>query len=62
MIPGYLKKLKRIYSPNPEYVQPPEIVSNEPFLFTSGEIELFSENTLNATKTTDFSQLHGFWK
>lgn len=39
---------------NPDYVQPSTVVANEPFiLFTSGEVELFSENKVDA-KSTDF--------
>ena len=39
---------------NPDYVEPSTVVANEPFLlFTSGEVELFSETKINA-KSTDF--------
>lgn len=39
---------------NPDYVEPSTVVANEPFiLFTSGEVELFSENKVDA-KSTDF--------
>lgn len=39
---------------NPDYVEPSTVVANEPFLlFTSGEVELFSENKIDA-KSTDF--------
>ena len=39
---------------NPDYVEPPTVVANEPFiLFTSGEVELFSEDKVDA-KSTDF--------
>lgn len=39
---------------NPDYVEPPTVVANEPFiLFTSGEVELFSESNPGA-KSTDF--------
>ncbi len=39
---------------NPDYVEPSTVVADEPFiLFTSGEVELFSENDPTA-KSTDF--------
>lgn len=39
---------------NPDYEEPSTVVADEPFiLFTSGEVELFSENDPNA-KSTDF--------
>ena len=39
---------------NPEYEEPSTVVANEPFiLFTSGEVELFSADNINA-KSTDF--------
>jgi len=39
---------------NPDYIEPSTVVANEPFiLFTSGEVELFSENKVDA-KSTDF--------
>lgn len=39
---------------NPDYEEPSTVVANEPFiLFTSGEVELFSENKVDA-KSTDF--------
>ena len=45
---------------NPDYEEPSTVVADEPFiLFTSGEVELFSENDPNA-KSTDFSLQLGF--
>jgi len=39
---------------NPDYVEPSTVVADEPFiLFTSGEVELFSESKIDA-KSTDF--------